>query len=418
MISRFIRFLTGHLEIEVTGDSVERLFNMCIHHHIQLRYLRYKEQMYYCDIRRSDFKKLKPFIRKTNTKIRIIHKVGIPFVLFRYRKRYALFIGGLVCILSIYVMSQHIWKIEVSGNDFYSTENIMEFLYHQKIQITMRKNEVECQDIVSIIRAEYPNIIWVSAHVQGTELLIRVKEHILENKKNDSEMNVDARSKGWDIVAKYSGTVDSIITRVGTPVVHAGDEVKKGEVLVSGCIEILGDDKSVVGYEYVKSDADIRIKTQKSYEEIIPMKKNVKVYKKESDIYFNIQLNKYYIQKYSFYSSEEEKDIVKKRILLTPPFQDLLTIEIEFENHYPYILKKVKYEENEIQHILSEQFKQYCMDLEKKRVEILEKNVKIHIDEKNASARGTLNLIMPDYDYQETDLRVLPEPALQEGYNE
>ena len=44
--------------------------------------------------------------------------------------------------------------------------------------------------------------------------------------------------------------------------VHVGDQVKKGDILVSGRIEVCNDAKEVVEYQYEQADADIRADTQ------------------------------------------------------------------------------------------------------------------------------------------------------------
>ena len=46
---------------------------------------------------------------------------------------------------------------------------------------------------------------------------------------------------------------------------------KKGEILVSGILELKDDSQEVVKYEAVHADADIYIKRQKAYYHEIPM---------------------------------------------------------------------------------------------------------------------------------------------------
>ena len=50
-----------------------------------------------------------------------------------------------------------------------------------------------------------------------------------------------------------------------------GIYVKKGEILVSGILELKDDSQEVVKYEAVHADADIYIKRQKAYYHEIPM---------------------------------------------------------------------------------------------------------------------------------------------------
>ena len=51
------------------------------------------------------------------------------------------------------------------------------------------------------------------------------------------------------------------ITRKGNPLVREGSEVKKGEILVSGSVEVKNDSDEVTGYQYRVSDADIIAQT-------------------------------------------------------------------------------------------------------------------------------------------------------------
>ena len=75
-----------------------------------------------------------------------------------------------------------------------------------------------------ISRQQFDDIIWVSAYVKGTELMIQVKEN-----SDTVAMPATEMEKPSDIVADKDGVVTEIITRKGVPLVHAGDEVKKGE---------------------------------------------------------------------------------------------------------------------------------------------------------------------------------------------
>lgn len=55
----------------------------------------------------------------------------------------------------------------------------------------------------------------------------------------------------------------------GTPLAAVGAEVKKGDILVSGRIEVLNDDGEIMQYLYRPSDADIKAKVLYSYRDVI-----------------------------------------------------------------------------------------------------------------------------------------------------
>ena len=69
-----------------------------------------------------------------------------------------------------------------------------------------------------------------------------------------------------DIVAEKDGRITSIVTRNGVPLVKPGDEVKKGDILVSGKVEVKNDAGEVVNYHYQNADADIEAETTLEYE--------------------------------------------------------------------------------------------------------------------------------------------------------
>ena len=111
----------------------------------------------------------------------------------------------------------------------------------------MLKSRVDCPGIVKNIREEYNDIVWVSASVDGSRLKIQIKENEdtllgsadnVENRETETEN--DDKAKGivsdelhpTDLIASADGVITSIVTRSGIPQVHAGDQVKKGDILV------------------------------------------------------------------------------------------------------------------------------------------------------------------------------------------
>ena len=80
------------------------------------------------------------------------------------------------------------------------------------------------------MREDFDEITWVAAAVKGNHLYISIKE-------NDSfEGGIKSTEIPENIIASDDGTIESIITRSGTPLVKKGDNVEKGQVLVSGVV--------------------------------------------------------------------------------------------------------------------------------------------------------------------------------------
>ena len=85
---------------------------------------------------------------------------------------------------------------------------------------------------------------------------------------------------------REGGKVVSVITREGTPLVHVGDEVQEGDVLVSGKVEIKNDAGEVEKTNLVRADADVVIEWQEGYEDRFPMLHEVRNYTDVKTNYF------------------------------------------------------------------------------------------------------------------------------------
>ena len=128
----------------------------------------------------------------------------------------------------------------------------------------MQIRSVDCDSIETALRNDYPDITWVSAEISGTRLIVHIKEN--DGIKEDIQTDSTPR----DIVATCSGVVTSMITRAGTPKVKPGDEVEKGQILVSGIVDVYNDAKEVVNQRPVSADADIFVRVDIPYEEHLP----------------------------------------------------------------------------------------------------------------------------------------------------
>lgn len=401
MIFKVLQYIRGYLRIRITGYSAERFLNACRHRGIQLWDMCSVNDSYEMNISIRGFRKVKPIVKKTGVKIVIIERKGLPFFLYRYRKRKLFFVGAGMFFLLIYSLSIFVWSIDIRGNLTRTDETLLEFLNTKKVRNGMRLSEVDCSRIVKDIRKEYDDIIWVSASIEGTRLIIRIKE-------NQDVIQADAKEekedvKPTDIVADMDCVITSIVTRKGIAQIEEGASIKSGDILVSGQVPVNNDAGETVGYRYQESDADIYGQTTISYEdkqslvfeEKIPVTYGGKGTEKAEKYECFLRIGDFRIgfgdvkneyEHFEQYSSE-------KQIKLFDNFY--LPISYGEKRAVSYNLKEKKHKKKEIQSILSERFNQYCEDLEKKGVEIIGNDVKIYTGSKEAEAKGTLTVIRP-----------------------
>jgi similar to stage IV sporulation protein len=265
LIIRILKYLRGYVIIRITGFSPERFLNLCSNHQILIWDLKNIGNAYEMCISIKSYKRLKSILKKTKTKSAILEKRGLPFFLHKYRKRKIFFLGILICAALIFLLSSFVWNIHIDGNYSRTTDVILEYLSEEGISHGIRKNKVDCNEIVRKLREKYDNIIWVSAKIQGTRLIIHVQEN------TDTVLEEKQEYEPSDLIADKTGIITSIITRAGTPHVNVGDTVEKGDMLVQGMLEIKDDSGAVASREYCASDADIYAQTVYQYKDEFPM---------------------------------------------------------------------------------------------------------------------------------------------------
>ncbi|MBP3701545.1 MAG: sporulation protein YqfD [Lachnospiraceae bacterium] len=274
----------GYVLVELSGYSPERLLNLCGYNGIELWDLVCVDGKYRFYVRRSDFKHLVGFVRKSKTRLVILEKYGLPFWVRAHRGRRWFGAGILLCALLLYVLSLHIWEIEFDGNSYFTDELLRETLQEQGYDTGMRSSQIICDDLEMMLRETYPEITWVSAQVKGTRLYVQIRE-------NTGILTVEEGEEiPCDLVAACDGVITEIITRSGTPLVKAGDAVTAGQVLVEGVVELYNDSKEKVGEHLVQADADILAQTVIPYEDRFAMEYPVKWYTGEQRYRLTVEL--------------------------------------------------------------------------------------------------------------------------------
>ena len=93
----------------------------------------------------SDYKRLRPFAKKTRTKIILLEKHGLPFFLHRFRKRKVFFAGILLCVGIIYGLSLFVWNIHIQGNASQTKEELIGFLETIGVEQGTQKSKIQLQ---------------------------------------------------------------------------------------------------------------------------------------------------------------------------------------------------------------------------------------------------------------------------------
>ena len=367
MIRSFVRWLRGYVRLCVAGYSPERFLNMCCFHQLFIWGLEPTEKGYGMYMSISDFRKLKPLVRKTHTKVTLEGRYGFPFFLARYRKRKLFFAGLFLCAALLRGYSLFIWDIHFEGNVRYPDTTLAEFLESEGVAPAMLRSRVDCPGIVKAIRKEYNDIVWVSASIDGSRLKIQVKENEDTFPEKDASVVPDGgEEKPVDLIASADGVVTKIVTRSGVPQVHVGDTVKKGDILVLGRVEVVNDSQEVVSYQYHRSDADVFADTQMEYTDTLPLTYQEKVYDGKKKYQPFIRLADWTVSVGSIKNKYEHSERVTEETQIRLGENFYLPLFYGMKSVKSYSLVERTYSEEEARRLLSLDFKRFCEDLEEK----------------------------------------------------
>lgn len=243
----------------VEGYYIERFINLCSNKKIILWNLERKDNItLIANIDKKEFKRLKEIARKTKCRVKIQNKVGLPFVIRKYKKRKIFLILILFIFLLIFSLSHFVWNIEVQSSENISKDEIISLAEQEGLKIGTLKNSVDTKEVINKIRLERDDIAWVGIEIKGTNAIIKIEEA-------DIKPEIIDEDDYCNIVADKDGVITKISAGNGTPLAKEGDVVKKGDVLIAGYME-----GKYTGRQYVHSIGDVEAKvwhknTQKVY---------------------------------------------------------------------------------------------------------------------------------------------------------
>ena len=393
----------GYVRLRFWGEDPERFLNLCAYHKVPVWNLVSREKMYEMNNSVEGFRRLKRICRKSRVKIKIIGKHGLPFFFYRNKKRKAFFLGFFLGLGILFLLSRHIWNIHVEGNVYNSTQTILNYLEELDVRHGVLKKDLDCSYIAAQMREEFPDITWVSAKISGSRLILEIKENGALEESKEAENTVPV-----DLTAQTSGTIVSMVTRQGTPLKRQGDTCAAGEVLVSGRLDIKNDSGEIIGYEYTQADGDIYIQHDLEYYQEFSMDYEKPVYTGEKKKGLLLQLGDYYLR-LEGKSPWEDYDRVTSlhQIKVTENFK--LPVYYGSVTDYAYEKRTFTYSEPEARQKAEENLNRLLESLEEKGVQISGNHVKIEIQGKTCTARGTLTVI--EKNEQKTLTEILEQPT-------
>lgn len=225
IIDKLWNYLNGYAIISIEGFNKMKLINNAVKKFIRFSDITSDKIKSTAIIPIEDLKKLNEINKSYKCIIRIEKIISFKFRVYRFLKKYFFLLGLFSFIALLFVLSNMIWLINISGNVELNDSDIIQACSEEGIYLGKNINKLDCKNISSNLKNSMGNIAWINIRTRGATVFVKLAE---EQKLNNEVSNED---RPCDLVASSDCEITSIITKSGQPQVKKGDIVAKGDVL-------------------------------------------------------------------------------------------------------------------------------------------------------------------------------------------
>ena len=244
-----LNFYRCRLQLRIEGFKADKLLNMAFRKGIFMRRICVlSETEITVWIAAGDLKKLKK-LAKSLYKITVLQEKGPECGLKKIRRQPFVLLGIALAATVIFTRSLLISTVIVDGYKAIPEESLRKCLSESGIYEGAWRPDIEWEKARKTLYDTFPEITWVKLVYDGTAVYLDIAEtdDLRDTSRTDADGDAedtdDAEDTGkkityTDLVAEKSGYVESVQPLWGEARVEAGDYVKKGQVLIGGCIPI------------------------------------------------------------------------------------------------------------------------------------------------------------------------------------
>ncbi|MFZ5826064.1 MAG: sporulation protein YqfD [Bacillota bacterium] len=226
MLRRLIAFLLGTLRIEISRGSIELFLNLALSERIHLWDIQRLPDKMQATLILTDFFALRPVARGSRCRVRILRRVGFPFLAHRLRYRPMLIAGAAACLAALVWAAGHLWVVEVriTGPKYLDPRAVAAVAAEAGLRRGAWKADIDLIAVAQHLKERIDEVSWAVIRVQGTRAVIEVVEKASVVPPN--------KASCVHLVARKSGVIEQVIPFQGEPLIKKGHIVKPGDMLV------------------------------------------------------------------------------------------------------------------------------------------------------------------------------------------
>lgn len=225
MRDRWLRFITGYVILRLRGPHLEAFLNESSRTVPFFGVKRYGPSLAVGRVSRHHFRLLRPIARRRRVQVRLLERVGLPFLLARAGRHPFFWLGLGVTLVLFLWFSSYVWVVEVVGTQRVRAEEIQAEAARLGLHPGAMRRELDLRQVEDGLLLAQPLLTWADVHLDGVRAQIRVAE------RNAPPLGADTPG---DVVARQDGVVVQVVAFQGSLEVAPGETVSRGQVLIRG----------------------------------------------------------------------------------------------------------------------------------------------------------------------------------------
>ena len=278
----FSYWLLGYAVVRVPREHAERALNLCMRGGIVSLDGGSDGELLRLCLRTGQARRFCRALESADVPHAAERRGGLPQLILRLCRRPGLVLGAL-CALALIVASEcFVFDIRVTGNTTLTEREVKQLLAEQGFAPGTFLPGLDTDALENRVMLSTDKIAWLSVNLRGNVASVELVEQ-----------RVPAPAqvlRPAHIVAARSGEVVSVELYRGNVLVMAGQQVKKGEILIAGVY-----DSAVTGFRFTRAAGQVKARTVYEFSVDIPYEYEKKVYtgeffEKKSLIFFSFPI--------------------------------------------------------------------------------------------------------------------------------
>ena len=145
------RYIFGYVRFKISSDYPEKAINIIKNAGITIWNIRKNGNDISANVWYRDYKKILNLCFTKNSVITIVAKRGIIFSLQKYKMRYGFLLGAVLFMISLFILPEYVWNINIYGNKDIKTNQILSALNELGVYEGAKINNNAPETIISPI---------------------------------------------------------------------------------------------------------------------------------------------------------------------------------------------------------------------------------------------------------------------------